>query len=506
LPFGASLAKNRTGRRGKDRALSRREQRRPDRPKGRRRWPGVLLVLLVALGAAAGVGQWRYDALGEAGRRLGLLHEATPAEIAAPVGLNLPQQPMARPVAAELDSGAPAARKITQALQRLLPEKALGSHVGMLVATLDGQTLFQRGSGTLTPASTTKLLTSEAALRVLGPMATFRTSTRLVPGTKQVVLVGGGDPYLASTTKKAQGLPAPATTQQLAARTAKALVARHIKAIRLRYDDHLFSGPAVSPNWPSTYLPENVVPPISALWVDEARGPTGYVSDPAAAATAVFAAQLRARGIRVVGKAADVVVPGNAAELAGVRSAPLGQIVQRLLDVSDNNAAEVVARHVGIAAGGKGSFAGATSAVERTLRRLGVSTAGLHLYDGSGLSRRNRISPRTLVDVIRVAASPTRPQLRDLITGLPVAGFTGSLGHRYVEAPHAGLGRVRAKTGTLTGVSALAGIAADLDGDQVVFAFMADKIKPEKTLEARAALDALTATLGACPCGTGTAP
>jgi len=461
----------------------------------------VLSSLVVVVAVAAGVGQWRFDALGRAGRSLGLIKADTPAEIAAPVGLKLPEQALARPVAAALDSGAPSATKITRALRRLLPEKALGSHVGMLVATLDGQTLFRKGSYALTPASTTKLLTSEAALHVLGPMATFTTSTRLVPGTHRVVLVGGGDPYLASTTKAARGLPAPATTDQLAAQTAKALQGKGIKTIRLRYDDHLFTGPAVSPAWPSTYLPENVVPPISALWVDEAKGSGGYVSDPAAEAATVFAGQLRAHGIRVLGKTADVVTPDGAATLAKVTSAPLGQIVQRLLDVSDNNAAEVVARHVGAAVDHDASFAGATKAVTSTLNDLGVDTARLKLYDGSGLSRRDRITPRTLVDVVRIAAGPGRAELRDVVTGLPVAGFTGSLSSRYVEAPHAGLGRVRAKTGTLTGVSALAGIAVDLDGDQVVFAFMADKIRPADTLAARAALDALTATIGACACG-----
>lgn len=463
----------------------------------------MLLALVVALAVVAGIGQWQYDALGVAGRSLGLIRDQTPAQIAAPPALRLTEQPIARPVSAELDSGAPDARKIARALRGLLPQRALGKHVGMLVATLDGQPLFQRGFGTLTPASTTKLLTSEAALDVLGPMASFQTTVKVVPGTHRIVLVGGGDPYLASTAKKARGLPAPATTARLATLTAQALHARHITRVRVLYDDHLFSGPAVSPSWPSTYLSENVVPPISALWVDEGRGSTGYVRDPATSATQIFAAQLRAQGIRVTGAIADVVVPADAPELARVRSAPLGEIVQRLLGVSDNNAAEVVARHVGLAVGGGGSFAASTRAVAGTLSRLGVDTTGLRLYDGSGLSRLNRISPATLVDVIRFAASADQPNLRDLVTGLPIAGFTGSLTRRYAEAPHAGLGRVRAKTGTLTGVSALAGIATDVDGDQVVFAFMADRVVPAKTLAAQAALDTLTATLGACACGSG---
>ncbi len=77
--------------------------------------------------------------------------------------------------------------------------------------------------------------------------------------------------------------------------------------------------------------------------------------------------------------------------------------------------------------------------------------------------------------------------------GLPVAGFTGSLETRFEDAAPQGRGRVRAKTGTLTGVSALAGVATDLDGNPMVFVLMADRVALEDTLDAREALDALAA-------------
>ena len=102
--------------------------------------------------------------------------------------------------------------------------------------------------------------------------------------------------------------------------------------------------------------------------------------------------------------------------------------------------------------------------------------------------------------MLQVAASTAHPELRAVVTGLPVAGFTGSLADRFDGASPQSRGRVRAKTGTLTGVSALAGIATDADGDPLVFALVADRVKLLKTLDARDALDDAAAALGACRC------
>ena len=132
--------------------------------------------------------------------------------------------------------------------------------------------------------------------------------------------------------------------------------------------------------------------------------------------------------------------------------------------MSDNEAAEVLAHHVGLAVAGEGSFEGGRAGVAETLAGLGVDLAGERVYDGSGLSRRSRLQLDTLVDVLRVAASPEHPELRAVVSGLPVAGFTGSLELRFDEAAAPGAGVVRAKTGTLTGVSGLAGLVTDAEG------------------------------------------
>jgi D-alanyl-D-alanine carboxypeptidase/D-alanyl-D-alanine-endopeptidase (penicillin-binding protein 4) len=251
-------------------------------------------------------------------------------------------------------------------------------------------------------------------------------------------------------------------------------------------------------------VPDGVVSPITALWVDEGRDASGFgrVADPSAEAASEFARALERAGVKVVGRPAPEDAGADAKVLARATGVPLGQVVEQVLAVSDNEAAEVLARHVGLAVAGKGSSAAGTDAVLATLRQLGVRTANAKVYDGSGLSRENRIDPDTLVDVLRLASSADQPDLRSVLTGLPVAGFTGSLTFRFDNAPEPGRGRVRAKTGTLTGVSALAGVATDLDGVPMVFALVADRVKLRDTLEAQQTLDDLAAALGACHCSS----
>ena len=111
--------------------------------------------------------------------------------------------------------------------------------------------------------------------------------------------------------------------------------------------------------------------------------------------------------------------------------------------------------------------------------------------------------PRTSAgaDLIVTIASTGASELRALVDGMPVAGFSGSLTSRFAERGQEGLGRVRAKTGTLTGAHALAGLVTGADGVPMVFVLAADRVAPDKSLEARAALDEAAAALAACDCG-----
>jgi serine-type D-Ala-D-Ala carboxypeptidase/endopeptidase (penicillin-binding protein 4) len=478
---------------------------RGDRRHGRRRgtgafarWFPVVLVLVILGGAAAA---YRFD-LGPRWFGTGEPDPGTePAAVEPPSGLELPALTRPAPVADPLpEAGTLSPAKVRGAVDRYLRDRDLGKSVHAVVAGMSGgRPALSFGADPAMPASTTKLLTATAALQTLGPDHVFETT--VVGGRDaRIVLVGGGDPFLER--RPSDTWPQRADVVSLARRTAAALEKRGRGKVRIAYDDSLFTGPAENPHWPNDYVPDGVVSPITALWVDQGEDASGFgrVADPSADAAAEFARALERAGIRVLGKPTHARAEPGAPVLARATSAPLAQIVEYVLGVSDNEGAEVLARHVGLAVSGQGSSAAGSEAVLSTLRQLGVPTANATLYDGSGLSRDDRIDPDTLVDVLRLAASPDHPDLRSTVTGLPVAGFTGSLAFRFDGTPVPGRGRVRAKTGTLTGVSALAGIATDLDGVPMVFALIADKVKLLDTLDARDALDDLAGALGACHC------
>ena len=421
-------------------------------------------------------------------------------------------------LAAGSDGGSlPTASGLRSALAAPLSAAALGPGVLALVADpVTGRVLLsEQGTGLATPASTTKLATSAAALAVLGPHATFRT--RVVRGTtaNSVILVGGGDPTLAVNAYPAQDYPAPATLADLAAAAARALKSQHRRSVSVGYDTSLYTGPLLAPGWPDSYVSTGNVTPIVSLEVDQGRlnaagapedsdDPYNLrprATDPAAQAAASFAALLTADGIHVTGTPAAQAAPAHAAALASVSSPPLSAIVQQMLTESNNVIAENLARQVALATGQPASFSGAAAAVTSELRRLGVSS-GLHLVDGSGLSGQDAIAPATLVKVLELAIA--RPRLRALLAGLPVAGFSGTLSAGqsvFSGIGGAALGSVRAKTGNLGTVTALAGIVSDKTGATLVFAFMADQIPSAGVLtEAASAIDRAAAVLAGCGC------
>jgi serine-type D-Ala-D-Ala carboxypeptidase/endopeptidase (penicillin-binding protein 4) len=430
-----------------------------------------------------------------------------PAKVPPPAGLTLPEAARA-PAVAEPETEAPAdPDAVRRALTPLLrARKLLGPDVAVAVMDLsDGEVVHRAGPARVVPASTMKLLTATAALERLGGDHRFRTTVVTGAGRRGIVLVGGGDPFLArSPVTDEDTYPARADIATLARATARALHDLGRTEVRLGYDASLFTGPSVSPNWQQSYVPDNVVSPISALWVDEGRQPGSYVrsADPAAAAAQAFASALERRGVKVKGTPSPERADPEATELAAVESAPLAQIVQRVLEVSDNEGAEVLARQAALAAGEPGSFAGAARAVAGSLDALGISTNGDRILDGSGLSRRDRLHPQTLLGVIRAAADPDHPDLRTVLSSMPVAGFTGSLASRFDTGAPAGLGAVHAKTGTLTeaGVHGLAGTVTTVDDAVLAFVVIADEVPVPKALDARQRIDEAAAALAACTC------
>ncbi|MFP5283099.1 MAG: D-alanyl-D-alanine carboxypeptidase/D-alanyl-D-alanine-endopeptidase [Actinomycetes bacterium] len=379
-------------------------------------------------------------------------------------------------------------------------EKAADGKVGgrISASVLDvgsGKVLYaSRARRAAVPASTMKLLTSAAALSALG--ADHRFTTRVLqPERGQIVLVGGGDPYLSGRRRAGR-----ASVAELAALTARRLEAAGQTRVALRYDASRFTGPAFAPSWPASYADQ--VTSISALWVDQGRvtggSPGGRVADPAAAAGRAFARELKREGITVRSVKAGRA-PRRAAALASVPSMPLGRIVELLLTASDNDAAEVVLRQAALASGQPGSFTGGRRAVGQRLRALGVWLEGTAIADGSGLSRDTKVPAESLTRLLRLAVDDDHPELRPLLSGLPVAGVEGSLRSRFLDdASVAGRGLVRAKTGTLRQVHALAGYVRSVDGSLLVFAFLVNDARNE--YEAKLWLDRVTSALSQCGC------
>jgi D-alanyl-D-alanine carboxypeptidase/D-alanyl-D-alanine-endopeptidase (penicillin-binding protein 4) len=391
-----------------------------------------------------------------------------------------------------------------------------GRRLGVLVTDLaSGRVLYAMNAASgFTPASTTKLATSVAAIQALGPNARFTTAIVAGAGARSIILVGGGDPTLAAGPPPAADYPQPATLSQLARRTAQALKARGRHSVQLGYDTSLYSGPPLAPGWPTSYVSTGNVSAITALSVDQGRvtasgAPADTESsgglraaDPAGVAATAFARFLTADGIAVTGLPTQVTAPRHARTLASVQSPPLTQIVWLMLEESNNVIAENLARHVAIATDRTATFTGAAAAVTSVLRGLGVNGV-LGLNDGSGLSPLNHISPATLVQLVRIAAS--HPRLRPVLAGLPVEGFSGTLaqgGSVFGVSGATGLGVVRAKTGNLGTVAALAGTAYAKNGQLLGFAIMADQIPktPGALTTAATAMVKIASALAACGC------
>jgi D-alanyl-D-alanine carboxypeptidase/D-alanyl-D-alanine-endopeptidase (penicillin-binding protein 4) len=167
--------------------------------------------------------------------------------------------------------------------------------------------------------------------------------------------------------------------------------------------------------------------------------------------------------------------------------------------VSDNDAAEIIARQAAIAADRPGSIKEASRTVAETLADLGAWDDVSHSYDGSGMARETTVTAEVLAEVVRLAVSGDEPSLGPLLTGLPVAGVEGSLRYRFDTAgTRGGRGLVRAKTGTLREVRSLAGYSYTADGELLIFAFVVNAVPNDYT--ALTWLDRVVAAVATCGC------
>jgi D-alanyl-D-alanine carboxypeptidase/D-alanyl-D-alanine-endopeptidase (penicillin-binding protein 4) len=413
--------------------------------------------------------------------------------------------PAGAQVLADLDPAVPApgAAQVQALLQALVTDPRLGPSVGAVVADgLTGEVLAEHAADAArTPASTAKLVTGVAALTELGADRTFDTTVRQGPGD-QIVLVGGGDMMLAAGVGDPDAVNGRAGLADLAAQVALQLRLVGRETVTLAVDDTLFSGPALAPGWDPADIAMGYVAPISSVAVDIAKiSPGEYPprhADPAMNAAAVLAARLAEVGITVTGTPTRVREPATGDVLGVVSSAPVAEVAHYFLDTSDNTITEVVARMVALDLGLPGSFEGATQAVLRTVQTRGVDTAGAVLADASGLAEGSALPPDLLLGLLRLVVDPAHPELREVGTGMPIGGLTGTLADRFTSGAATGL--VRAKTGSLASVTSLAGQVLDADGRMLLFVLMADQTGAVGQYQPRQALDGFVSQLAACGC------
>jgi serine-type D-Ala-D-Ala carboxypeptidase/endopeptidase (penicillin-binding protein 4) len=420
---------------------------------------------------------------------------ATRVAIAAPI-------PKLGPLAATAPTAT--ATGVGAALDPLAGGRGLGDFTGVVTDPATGSVLWDHtGATPLVPGSTAKLLTTAAALLTLEQTERLQTKVVAGPDPGTVVLVGGGDPTLTALPAGQQGVyPDPSRLTALADAVKKAAKS---PVKRVLVDTSRYQGATLQSSWEPADVPGGFVAPIEPVMLDGGRAdPTKQdgprVADPALTAGRALAGLLGAD----TGTVAEGASTPDATVLGTVVSAPVSDLVEHTIRTSDNVLAEVLAREVAIERDGDPTFAGAASETLAALAQAGFDTTGAQLVDGSGLSTADRVPAKLLGAVLASAAAPAKDAkdtqfLRPIVTGLPVAGGDGTLDDRFGAATPAAAGRgvVRAKTGTLTGVSSLAGITTDADGRLLVFAFMSNDVIPSVV---RPKLDAIAARLSRCGC------
>lgn len=320
-----------------------------------------------------------------------------------------------------------------------------------------------RSGDSFVPGSATKLVTAAVSLEVLGADTTFTTSIRATRNpdgsVADLYFVGGGDPLIVRSEYVASE-KYPTFNQTQLETIADRIVASgiHVVSGRVVGVDTYLDAERYVAEWPQEFHGTESGP-LGALVVDDGVviGQPVKPDDPALAAATELTALLQARGVTVAGGSAHDVLPSGTETILDVPSASVSAIVNEMLVNSDNNTAETLLKQVGLKGKGVGSTSNGLAVVSDTLKKWGLD-AGWEMHDGSGLSSGNRFSC-ALFDALLERFADRFPSL------LAVAGKTGTLRDMFRDGPLDGV--LVGKTGTLSGVKALAGYVP-VEGDSPV--------------------------------------
>ena len=357
---------------------------------------------------------------------------------------------------------------LARALDRFVEgSEDLGTLHGQVTDTVTGETVWElNADASLQPASATKILTGAAAILALGPDDVLTTEVVRSGGT--VVIRASGDVWL--------------TSGQL-----DDLAEQVGQAEQVIIDTSVWSGEPLMPGWDPQDIDAGYIAPLEPAMLYGARigdteGDVPRSHTPALDVARALADRVGAETVGLGPAPAD-------AEVVATTGSP--ELIDRLTEMmlhSDNVMAEAIGHEVALHRGLPATAQGATQATLDVLGEHGIDISGVSLADNSGLSTLNLIPPRVLDDVLHDAAA--HPPLRPLLATLPVAGGSGTLTDRYDDM--SGRGWVRAKTGTLTATSALAGVVTADSGRVYSFTLLSNG---SEILPARVALDEFTSVI-----------
>ncbi|MGB3411318.1 MAG: D-alanyl-D-alanine carboxypeptidase [Microthrixaceae bacterium] len=351
----------------------------------------------------------------------------------------------------------------------------------------------------LVPASNMKVLTAAVAVEVLGEgtrlKTTFSTDGAPTDGATvkgNLYMVGGGDPLLTTdsyASSMTHGTP-PATDLESVADQIVDTGIRHITGSVVG-DESRYDAVRGADSWPERFFGQGQVGRLGALMVNDAWTPgLGPADNPALHAATVMEELLTARGVTIGEAPKAGTAPPTATTLVEIPSLTIGELAREALAFSDNTTTELLVKELGFSKGDGGSTAAGLKVMQSWIKSSGLPAEGVTFNDGSGLSDSDRLTCQFLSALI-VAEGPTGV----IADGLAMPGQPGTLQDRFLAEPLRG--RIRAKTGSLRGVTSLSGWLKTDAGKNLSFSILINTgDKPTSNADLETQKKVLTAALG----------
>ena len=360
------------------------------------------------------------------------------------------------------------------------------AHLGVLIVNPEtGDTLYSRNPGKLfMPASNQKILTAAVALAQLGPEYRYHTVIAKRGQIRDSVLkgdlivIGRGDPTISD---RVHG----SATQEMA-EIADSIKARGINRVTgtLKQGGNAFPDSIYGYGWEWDDIGGESGAPVDELLFNEgmvqraariggrdtvisvATRTPGYVY-----LGALYSA-LAQRGVRVDGlvdlNADSLVTPYDTVYV--IESPPLREILKVFMKPSQNQIGEALLKTIGLEKTGIGSADAGAEIMTGQLREWGVDSTEVVVYDGSGLSRHDLVTPRTMVKVLSAMQKDTAFSV--YYDSFPIAGVDGTIRSRMKGTPAEN--NLRGKTGTIEFVRSLSGYVDTAEGQRLVFSFLSN--------------------------------